>query len=44
MPGSDFIVLDNIGKGAYSVVQKVKRKSDEQIYALKRVLLKGLSK
>ena len=44
MPANDFKVLDNIGKGAYSVVQKVQRKSDGQIYALKRVLLKGLSK
>ena len=26
-----------IGKGAYSVVYKVKRKSDDQVYALKKV-------
>lgn len=44
MPASDFKVIGNIGKGAYSTVQKVQRKSDGQIYALKRVMLKGLSK
>ena len=44
MPAEDFSKIGNIGKGAYSTVQKVKRKSDDQVYALKKVLLKGLSK
>lgn len=44
MSSRDFKVLDNIGKGAYSTVQKVIRKSDGQIYALKKVPLKTLSK
>lgn len=41
---SDFKVLESIGKGAYSTVSKVMRKSDGQLYALKRVNLKSLSK
>ena len=44
MPAKDFKILCSIGKGAYSTVQKVQRLSDGKIYALKRVLLKGLSK
>jgi NIMA (never in mitosis gene a)-related kinase len=36
---SDFIVLSKIGEGAYSSVHKVKRISDGNIYALKKVLL-----
>ena len=44
MPSSDFKILETIGKGAYSTVQKVMRKSDEQLYALKKVLLGSLSK
>lgn len=34
---NDFIVLGKIGEGAYSSVHKVKRISDENIYALKKV-------
>ena len=33
----DFIILTKIGDGAYSEVYKVKRNSDNQIYALKKV-------
>lgn len=44
MPLEDFKIISCIGKGAYSNVHKVKRKSDGQLYALKKVLLKGLSK
>ena len=44
MSSSDFKVVETIGKGAYSTVQKVIRKSDGQVYALKKVLLKTLSK
>ena len=38
-----FEILDKLGEGAYSVVYKVKRKEDSNIYALKKVKLKGLS-
>lgn len=34
---SDFLVLAKIGEGAYSSVHKVKRLSDGNIYALKKV-------
>ena len=34
---TDFIVLSKIGEGAYSSVHKVKRISDGEIYALKKV-------
>lgn len=35
MPGEDFKIIGDIGKGAYSTVHKVQRKSDGQLYALK---------
>ena len=38
-----FEILDKLGEGAYSTVFKVKRKEDSNIYALKKVKLKGLS-
>lgn len=38
---SDFLVLAKIGEGAYSSVHKVKRLSDGNIYALKKVLMMG---
>ena len=34
---SDFITLSKVGEGAYSSVLKVKRISDDKIYALKKV-------
>lgn len=34
---NDFLVLAKIGEGAYSSVHKVKRLSDGNIYALKKV-------
>lgn len=34
---SDFLLMDKIGDGAYSEVFKVKRLSDNKIYALKKV-------
>jgi len=40
---NSFEILDKLGDGAYSVVYKVKRKEDNNIYALKKVKLKGLS-
>jgi NIMA (never in mitosis gene a)-related kinase len=39
----DFEILSEIGEGAYSKVFKVKRKSDQEIYALKKVTLKKLN-
>ena len=38
-----FEILEKIGDGAYSVVYKVRRKEDSQIYALKKVSLSNLS-
>lgn len=38
----DFQILSKIGEGAYSSVYKVKRLTDNQIYALKRVKLHQL--
>jgi len=37
-----FQILQTLGKGAFSVVYKVKRFEDGQIYALKKVILKNL--
>jgi NIMA (never in mitosis gene a)-related kinase len=39
----DFDILSEIGEGAYSKVYKVRRKSDHEIYALKKVILKKLN-
>ena len=36
---NNFEILDKLGDGAYSVVYKVKRKEDNNIYALKKVKL-----
>jgi len=33
----DFIILEKIGEGSYSSVNKVKKKSDGKEYALKKV-------
>lgn len=38
----DFQILSKLGEGAYSSVYKVKRISDNQIYAMKRVKLLSL--
>ena len=38
----DFEIISEIGQGAYSTVYKVKRKIDNQIYALKKVNFKTL--
>ena len=35
----DFQILSKLGEGAYSCVYKVKRYSDNKLYALKRVKL-----
>ncbi len=39
----EFVLLQKIGEGTYSSVHKVKRLSDGQEYALKKVKLNGLS-
>jgi NIMA (never in mitosis gene a)-related kinase 1/4/5 len=39
----DFTMYEEIGTGAYSKVNKIKRKDDGQEYALKRVFLSKLS-
>lgn len=38
MPMKDFEVLGKVGDGAFSVVYKVRRRSDGSEYALKKVL------
>ena len=40
---NSFEIIDKLGDGAYSTVYKVKRKQNNNIYALKKVKLKGLS-
>jgi NIMA (never in mitosis gene a)-related kinase len=40
---SNFQIMSRIGEGAYSSVYKVKRLSDNQIYALKKVKLMNLN-
>jgi len=39
----DFTLYEEIGAGAYSKVNKIKRKDDHQVYALKRVFLSKLT-
>jgi NIMA (never in mitosis gene a)-related kinase 1/4/5 len=39
----DFIIYEELGSGAYSKVNRVKRRDDGQEYALKRVYLSKLS-
>lgn len=44
MPISDFRVVESIGKGSFASVYKVVRKSDNKLYALKRVKIGKMSK
>lgn len=39
----DFIPLSKVGEGTYSTVYKVQRRSDNKIYALKKVKMTQLS-
>ena len=39
----DFIPMSKIGQGSYSTVYQVKRHSDQQIYALKKVKINQLT-
>ena len=39
----NFEILEKLGDGAYSIVYKVKRKINSQIYALKKVKLQNLN-
>jgi len=39
----DFTIYEELGSGAYSKVNRVVRKDDQQVYALKRVFLAKLS-
>lgn len=40
----DFKILSKLGEGSYSIVYKVLRKIDNQIYSLKKVrIIEGLS-
>jgi NIMA (never in mitosis gene a)-related kinase len=40
---NDFQILSKLGEGAYSIVHKVRRNVDGNIYALKKVKLLNLS-
>lgn len=44
MPLSDFKVVESLGKGSFASVYKVMRKSDNKLYALKRVKIGKMSK
>jgi NIMA (never in mitosis gene a)-related kinase len=39
----DFVPLLKLGEGTYSTVYKVRRLSDDQVYALKKVKMNKLS-
>lgn len=39
----DFVPLSKLGEGTYSTVYKVRRNTDHQIYALKKVKMNQLS-
>jgi NIMA (never in mitosis gene a)-related kinase len=40
----DFVLKDKLGSGSYGVVYKVIRKIDRQTYALKEIVLNGMSR
>jgi NIMA (never in mitosis gene a)-related kinase len=39
----DFVPLEKLGEGTYSNVYKVKRLTDQEIYALKKVKMDSLT-
>ena len=41
---SDFDIIKKVGEGAFGKVYKVKRKSDQQIYAMKVIKLIKMDK
>lgn len=44
MPLNDFRIMESIGKGSFASVYKVVRKSDNKVYAMKRVKINKMSK
>ena len=44
MPLKDFRVVEAVGKGSFASVYKVMRKSDNKIYAMKRVKIGKMGK
>lgn len=39
----DFVPLAKLGEGSFSTVYKVRRESDQKVYALKKVRLNNLT-
>ena len=39
---ADFEIIEQLGTGAFSIVHKVRRRTDQEIYALKKVNMQGL--
>ena len=42
MPLEDFEILEELGKGAFGVVHKCRRKIDGEVYAIKQVRIDKL--
>ena len=43
MKADEFEYIEQLGRGSYSKVYKVRRKADNQIYALKQVQMSSIS-
>lgn len=39
----DFVPLSKLGEGSFSTVYKVKRQSDQKVYALKKIKMNNLT-